>query len=84
LFTPVHHYQIRVTGTVPPEILRDFDHLRTSTEPAETMIHGELPDQAALCGLLTRLETSGARVLELHRLQGRTRSMNCQASDANS
>ena len=73
LLTPAHHYQIRVAGTVPPEVLLDLDHLRASTKPAETMIHGALPDQAALCGLLTRLETSGARVLEVHRLPGGTR-----------
>jgi len=73
LLTPAHHYQIRVAGTVPPEVLLNLDHLRASTKPTETMIHGALPDQAALCGLLTRLETSGARVLEVHRLPGGTR-----------
>ena len=64
------HYEIRVAGTVPPEVMLDFDQLHASAEPAETMIYGLLPDQAALCGLLTRLETLGARVLAVHRLQG--------------
>src|SRR5512142_1661300 len=61
LMAPAYHYQIRVAGTLPPEVLLDFAHLRASAGPAGTMIHGALPDQAVLCGLLTRLETSGAR-----------------------
>jgi hypothetical protein len=32
------------------------------------MVHGVLPDQAALYGLLTRLEALGAQVLEVRRL----------------
>ena len=64
------HYEIRVAGKVPPEVMLDFDQLRASAEPAETMIHSVLPDQAALCGLLARLETLGARVLAVHRLPG--------------
>ena len=70
---PAHIYQIPVIGAVPPEVLLGHGHLHASAEPAETTIHSELPDQGALCGLLARLETSGARVLEVHRLQGRTR-----------
>ena len=77
---PAHHYQIRVAGIVPPEVLPDLDRLHASAEPAETTIHSELPDQAALCGLLARLETSGARVLEVHRLQDGTRQARRYAS----
>jgi hypothetical protein len=73
--SPAYHYQIRVAGIVPPDVLPDLDHLHASAGPAETTIHSELPDQAALCGLLARLEMSGARVLEVHRLQGRTRQV---------
>jgi hypothetical protein len=35
------------------------------------MVHGVLPDQAALYGLLTRLEALGAQVLEVRRLHDR-------------
>jgi hypothetical protein len=35
------------------------------------MLHGVLPDQAALYGLLTRLEALGAQVLEVRRLHDR-------------
>jgi hypothetical protein len=36
----------------------------------ETVLHGPLQDQAALQGLLARLETLGVQVLEIRRLQG--------------
>jgi hypothetical protein len=66
--TSPHHYEIRVAGTLPPEALLDFEQLNASVEPVGTMLHGVLPDQAALYGLLTRLEALGAQVLEVRRL----------------
>jgi len=69
--TSPHHYEIRVAGTLPPEALLDFEQLNASVEPVGTMVHGVLPDQAALYGLLTRLEALGAQVLEVRRLHDR-------------
>lgn len=69
--TSPHHYEIRVAGTLPPEALLDFEQLDSFVEPVGTMVHGVLPDQAALYGLLTRLEALGAQVLEVRRLYGR-------------
>ena len=54
--------QSLVAGTVPPEVLLDFDDLRISPEPLVTVIHGSLPDQAALHALLARLETYHAQL----------------------
>jgi len=39
-----------------------------SVEPVETVVHGPLRDQAALHGLLARLQTFGVEVLEVRRL----------------
>ena len=61
------YYEIRVTGVLPPEALLDFDRLTASVEPVETVLHGPLRDQAALNGLLARLERFGVQVLEVHR-----------------
>jgi hypothetical protein len=36
--------------------------------PVETVLHGPLPDQAALAAFLTRLEDFGADVIEIRRL----------------
>jgi hypothetical protein len=62
------HYEIRVSWVLPPAALLDFEYLTTSAEPVGTMLYGELADLAALHGLLARLETFGAHVLEVHRL----------------
>ena len=73
---PSSYYEIRVTGVLPPEALLDFDRLTASVEPVETVLHGPLRDQAALNGLLARLETFGVQVLEIRRLQDRDASAN--------
>lgn len=66
------YYEIRIAGIVPPEALLDFDQLTASVEPVETVLHGPLPDQAALHGLLARLETFGAHVVEIRLLRQRS------------
>ena len=63
------YYEIRVAGVLPPEALLDFDRLTASVEPVETVLHGPLRDQAALQGLLARLETFGIQVIEVRRLR---------------
>ena len=65
---PTSYYEIRVSGILPPEALLDFERLTATVEPVETIVHGPLPDQAALHGLLARLETFGVQVLEVRRL----------------
>jgi hypothetical protein len=65
---PSRFYEIRVVGVIPPEALLDFERLSASVEPAETLLYGSLPDQAALQGLLARLETFGVQVMQVHRL----------------
>jgi hypothetical protein len=68
---PSSYYEIRVAGVLPPEALLDFDRLTASVEPVETVVHGPLRDQAALHGLLARLEALGVQVLEIRRLYER-------------
>ncbi len=68
---PSSYYEIRVAGVLPPEALLDFERLTASVEPVETVVHGPLQDQAALNGLLARLETIGIQVIEVRRLQER-------------
>ncbi|MGD0374460.1 MAG: hypothetical protein ABSB01_07760 [Streptosporangiaceae bacterium] len=65
---PPSYYEIRVVGVLPPEALLDFERLTASVEPVETVLHGPLRDQAALQGLLARLETFGVQVVEVRRL----------------
>ena len=67
---PSSYYEIRVSGTLPPEALLDFERLSASVEPVETVVQGPIQDQAALNGLLARLEEFGVQVLEIRRLHG--------------
>lgn len=60
-------YEIRVTGTLPPEALLDYEDLTVTVQPAETVLDGRLPDQAALNGLLARLEKIRAHVTLVRR-----------------
>jgi hypothetical protein len=63
------YYEIRVVGILPPEALLDFEKLDATVEPVGTLVHGRLQDQAALQGLLARLELLGVQVLEVRRVQ---------------
>jgi hypothetical protein len=65
----VSYYEIRISGVLPSEALLDFERLTASVEPVETVVHGQLRDQAALQGLLARLEASGIQLLEVRRLR---------------
>jgi hypothetical protein len=70
--TPAY-YEIRVAGILPPEALLDFERLTADVEPVETVLHGPLSDQAALHGLLARLETFGVQVIEVRRVRDQDR-----------
>jgi hypothetical protein len=65
---PPSCYEIRIVGVLPPEALLDFERLNASVEPVETVLHGPLRDQAALHGLLARLQAFGVEVVEVRRL----------------
>jgi hypothetical protein len=61
-------YQLRVEGPIPSDLVRDLGGLTVSVEPAETVLSGTLPDQAALFGLLVRIHGLGLHLLEVRRL----------------
>jgi hypothetical protein len=65
------YYEIRVEGILPPEALLDFERLDATVQPVGTLLHGPLQDQAALQGLLARLELLGVQVLEVRRVPHR-------------
>ena len=65
------YYEIRVAGTLPFEVLQDFELLSAAPAPVETVLHGPLPDQAALAAFLARLENFGASVIEIRRFRER-------------
>jgi hypothetical protein len=61
------HYQVRVRGRLSETILVAFPDLRVQMLGPETVLAGELPDQAALFGVLHRIEELGLELLEVLR-----------------
>jgi len=64
-------YEIHVRGQMPSDVLEELDYLTVVDEPAVTVLTGVLPDQAALFGVLARLQDLGLELIELRRLGGR-------------
>jgi hypothetical protein len=61
-------YEIRVKGRLSDSLMAAFEGMRASVEPVETVIHGPVLDQAALCGLLDRIQALGLELVEVRRL----------------
>ncbi len=61
-------YEVRVAGRCGDWILAAFDGFAVTTEPVETVLHGPVEDQAALHGLLNRVQSLGLELLEVRRL----------------
>jgi hypothetical protein len=61
-------YEIRIRGRVSEATASAFDGLVVDVRPVETVLHGEVPDQAALHGLLDRVAGLGLELIEVRRL----------------
>ena len=51
------HYQVRVRGRLSKTLLGAFPELRAQVQGSQTLLAGQLPDQAALFGVLEVLRT---------------------------
>ena len=60
-------YEIHVRGQLGKTLLGAFPDLHAQARGAETVLTGELPDQAALHGVLAQIEALGLELLELRR-----------------
>ena len=63
---PPASYQIRIRGHLGPTTLRAFPALRAETQTQDTLLRG-VADQAALHGVLSRIEELGLELLEVRR-----------------
>jgi hypothetical protein len=61
------HYQVRVRGRLSTTLLGAFPELHAQVRGTETVLTGQLPDQAALFGVLDRVEALGLELLEVVR-----------------
>jgi len=62
-------YEVRVRGRLGDTILGAFPELRARVQGAETLLAGQLPDQAALFGVLDRIDAFGLELLEVLRVE---------------
>jgi hypothetical protein len=64
-------YEIHIKGRVSEQVLAAFEGMDTSIQSVETVLRGPLIDQAALYGLLDRIQALGLELVEVRRLPGR-------------
>jgi hypothetical protein len=62
-------YEIRIKGKIGKSIVASFGDFDAEHEPAETILHGAVADQAALHGLLARIERLGLELIEIRRVR---------------
>jgi hypothetical protein len=61
-------YEIRLRGVLGGTLLSAFPTLTGVTIDADTVLSGELPDQAALHGVLSLIESLGLELLAVQRV----------------
>lgn len=61
-------YELRVEGRMSDDVSAAFDEFRVAPAPPETILHGEIVDDAHLHGVLVRLQALGLRVVEMRTL----------------
>jgi hypothetical protein len=63
-------YEIRLRGRLTKSLVAEFEQLSlvADVEPVETVLHGPVVDQAALHGLLRRIESLGLELVEVRRV----------------
>jgi hypothetical protein len=65
-----HVYELRIRGRLSSTLINEFEELSLAAgvEPVETVLAGPVQDQAALHGLIRRIEALGLELVELRRL----------------
>ena len=61
-------YEIHIKGRVSRELLDSFEGMDATVQSVETVLRGPVIDQAALHGLLDRIQALGLELVEVRRL----------------
>jgi hypothetical protein len=61
-------YEIRIKGRVSAQLLSVFEGMEASEQSVETVLRGPVADQAALHGLLDRVQALGLELIEVRRV----------------
>ena len=65
-------YEFRVRGHVGQTVQAGFVDMRAETNGEDTLLKGGVPDQAALHGVLARIEALGLELIEVRRVYPKT------------
>jgi hypothetical protein len=63
-------YEVRVRGVLTETLLEAFPGLQAEARAGDTVLAGEIADQAALYGVLARMEALGLELIGVRRLDG--------------
>ncbi|NGN62622.1 hypothetical protein G5C51_01715 [Streptomyces sp. A7024] len=70
MVAPGSGFEIRINGRVVGALEEAFSELTITVHPAETVLRGSPLDQAALYGILDRIQSLGLELVEVRRLPG--------------
>jgi hypothetical protein len=62
------NYAIRIRGHLGPSMLSAFPDLGSQVDGQDTVLSGDVPDQAALHGILSKIEAMGLELVEVRRV----------------
>jgi hypothetical protein len=62
-------YEIRIKGRLSDSLSGAFEDFTAAVRPAETVMRGELRDQAELHGVLDRIQSLGLELIEVRRVE---------------
>jgi hypothetical protein len=61
-------YEISVSGELPAAVLDEVENFSVEVVPAHTVMRGPVADQAALHGIINRLQSLGLDLIEVRRI----------------
>ena len=61
-------YEISVSGELPTTVLDEVEHFSVEVVPIRTVMRGPVADQAALHGIINRLQSLGLELIEVRRI----------------
>ena len=61
-------FEIRVVGPVPADVLDELENIHAVTEAVDTVLRGPVQDQAALVGIINRLQSWGIELRGIRQL----------------
>jgi hypothetical protein len=62
-------YEIRIKGRLSDSLCDAFEDFTAAVRPAETVMRGEVRDQAELHGVLDRIQSLGLELIEIRRVE---------------